>query len=345
MKRILLIGGAGFIGHTLALELKKDGFDVSIIDGLEVNNLVSLQDSRNSFANRKLYLNFIEERLSLLRSAEIPIYVEDARDYQRLSRIVNEIQPHAIFLLAAVAHASRANKDPYSTFDHSFRTLENTLDISRSLTNSPHVIFFSSSMVYGEFKGKSPNEEENCDPRNIYGALKFGGEKLALAYGNVFDLPITIVRPSALYGPRCVSRRVLQVFIENAIRGNNLIIRGDGNETLDFTYIDDLILGLKSIVLNKLAFGEVFNLTRGSAESLLTAAEFIQTNFPKIDIVFEERDALNPERGSLDISKARKMLQFTPQFNLTLGLSLYIEWYKQKSILFENHSNFSEVNE
>ena len=328
MKRILLIGGAGFIGHHLALALKKEGNDVSIIDGLEVNNLVSLQDSRTNFVNRNFYIKVLEERLSLLRSTNIPIFVEDARNYQRLSRLVADLNPDAIFLLAAVAHASRANKDPYSTFDHSFRTLENTLDIARTLSNKPQVIFFSSSMVYGNFMGSNPNEDAVCDPRNIYGALKLGGEKLALAYSNVFDFPVTIVRPSALYGPRCISRRVLQIFIENALRKSNLVINGDGEESLDFTYIDDLISGLLLLTLNPAAYGEVFNITRGQPQKLNEAARIIQSSFPDISITPEPRDALNPERGSLNIDKAKSVLHYEPEHDLDLGLQKYINWYR-----------------
>lgn len=328
MRRALLIGGAGFIGHHLALALKSNDFEVLIIDGLEVNNLVSLQDSRTVFANRDFYIRILEERLTLLRGASIPINVEDARNYQRLGKVINEFQPDVIFLLAAVAHASRANKDPYTTFDHSFRTLENTLDIIKSLRNPCQLIFFSSSMVYGNFLGQTPGEGTNCDPRNIYGALKFGGEKLALAYSNVFDFPVTIIRPSALYGPRCISRRVLQVFIENALRQNNLIIQGDGNEALDFTYIDDLISGLMSATLNPIAYGEVFNITRGNAQSLLTAAKIVQSHFPSVDIALEPRDSLNPERGSLNIEKAKKLLKYEPVYDLNSGLKKYIEWYR-----------------
>lgn len=328
MKRILLLGGAGFIGHHLALALKKEGNDVSIIDGLEVNNLISLQDSRTNFVNRNFYIKVLEERLSLLRSANIPIFVEDARNYQRLSRLVVDLNPDAIFLLAAVAHASRANKDPYSTFDHSFRTLENTLDIARTLSNKPQVIFFSSSMVYGNFMGSNPNEDAVCDPRNIYGALKLGGEKLALAYSNVFDFPVTIVRPSALYGPRCISRRVLQIFIENALRKSNLVINGDGEENLDFTYIDDLISGLLLLTLNPTAYGEVFNITRGQPQKLNKAAQIVQSSFPDISITHEPRDVLNPERGSLNIDKAKSVLHYEPKHDLDLGLQKYINWYR-----------------
>ena len=328
MKRILLIGGAGFIGHHLALALKDNGYEVLVVDGLEVNNLVSLQDSRASFANRDFYIRILEERLSLLRAASIPIHIEDARDYLRLSRVVNDFQPDAVFLLAAVAHASRANKDPYSTFDHSFRTLENTLDIVRSLSSNCQLVFFSSSMVYGNFLGSTPNEDTHCDPRNIYGALKLGGEKLALAYSNVFGFPVTIVRPSALYGPRCISRRVLQIFIENALRNKDLIIKGDGEDGLDFTYIDDLVSGLVSLTLNSVAYGEVFNITRGQSQSLLSAARIVQRHFPNVGIKHEPRDLLNPERGSLSIEKASNVLSYKPAHDLELGLSKYVSWYK-----------------
>jgi len=345
MKKALLIGGAGFIGHHLALSLKADGFDVAVVDGLEVNNLISLQDVRSNFVNRTFYIKVLEERLTLLRQASIPVYVEDARDYIRLGRIVNDYQPDVIYLLAAVAHASRANKDPYSTFDHSFRTLENTLDITKSLTKKPQLIYFSSSMVYGDFMSQSPNEDANCDPKNIYGSLKFGGEKLARAYSNVFDFPVTIVRPSALYGPRCISRRVLQVFIENALRGQDLIIKGDGQESLDFTYIDDLVSGLLRLTLNKKSYGQIFNLTTGHARKLVEAAEIVKNNFPKISIKFENRDALNPERGTLDITKAKSVLGYEPTHDLSEGLSKYITWYKSCWKMDANQDNPAESNE
>jgi nucleoside-diphosphate-sugar epimerase len=345
MKKALLIGGSGFIGHHLALSLKLDGFDVAVIDGLEVNNLISLQDSRSKFANRTFYVKVLEERLSLLRNAGIPVFVEDARDYIRLNRVVTEYKPDVIYLLAAVAHASRANKDPYSTFDHSFRTLENTLDITRSLENKPQLVFFSSSMVYGDFMARTPNEETNCDPKNIYGSLKFGGEKLARAYSNVFDFPVTIVRPSALYGPRCISRRVLQVFIENALRGQDLVIKGDGQESLDFTYIEDLISGLKALTLNEKSYGQIFNITRGRAQKLVDAAEIIKEQFPKVSIRFEPPDALNPERGTLDISKAKSLLGYSPSHDLNEGLKKYINWYKSSWHSDENLMTSPESNE
>ena len=230
-KKVVLIGGAGFIGHHLALELKRQGAEVFAIDGLQVNNLLSLHCESCTNAERDLYLAILNERIELLRNAGIPLFVEDARDYLRLSLLLTKLQPHVVVLLAAVAHASRSNKDPFHTFDHSFRTLENALDASRGLVK--HFVYFSSSMVYGNFETDSVNEESPCNPLGIYGALKYGGEKLVIAYQQVFKMPYTIIRPSALYGERCISRRVGQVFIENALRGQDLVLKGDGKEKLD----------------------------------------------------------------------------------------------------------------
>jgi nucleoside-diphosphate-sugar epimerase len=325
-KRVLLVGGAGFIGHNLALELKRRGAEVSVLDGLEVNNLLSLHSATNNLPERELYLSAINERLELLRSAQIPLYVEDARDYLRMSLLFNQIEPQVVVLLAAVAHASRSNKDPYHTFDHSFRTLENALDNSRGRVE--HFIYFSSSMVYGNFQDGSVNEESTCNPIGIYGALKFGGEKLVIAYNQVFSLPYTIVRPSALYGERCISRRVGQVFIENACRGNDLVVRGDGSDSLDFTYIGDLVSGVCCCIERPEARNQIFNLTYGQGRSLNEMATIIKSEFPGIKVKYMERDALMPERGTLSVAKARRLIGYEPRFPLESGYRRYIQWYR-----------------
>ncbi len=144
--------------------------------------------------------------------------------------------------LAAIAHAGKSNKDPMSTFGHSLRTLENALDYARD--KAEHFVYFSSSMVYGNFQEPEVSEDHPLDPIGIYGALKLAGEKVVIAYKQVFDLDYTIIRPSALYGPGCVSRRVSQIFIESALVGDTLRVDGEGDERLDFSYIDDVVDGV-----------------------------------------------------------------------------------------------------
>ena len=325
-RKITLIGGAGFIGHNLALHLHSLGADVSIIDSLQVNNLASFSATSEESVNRSLYLRILNERQRLLQNAKIPLFVQDARNYHALSQLISQIDPQVVIQLAAVSHANKSNKDPYSTFDHSFRTLENALDASRD--GVEHFIYFSSSMVYGHFTETAVTEESNCNPIGIYGALKYGGEKLVIAYNQVFDLPYTIVRPSALYGERCVSRRVGQIFIENALTGKDINIAGDGSDRLDFTYIKDLVKGIELVISNDKSLNQTFNLTCGDSRSLEDMAEIMKANFKNLEVNYTPKDNLTPDRGTLSIEKARSLLGFSPEFPLEKGYLDYINWYK-----------------
>jgi len=326
-KRIILIGGAGFIGHNLALHLKSLGADVSVVDSLSVNNIMAFSSYNEEIVNRELCLEILQERQILLRNAKVPLYVQDARDYHALGRLFNLIEPQVVVQLSAVSHAAKSNKDPYSTFDHSMRTLENALDVSRD--NIEHFIFFSSSMVYGHFEESVVTEEALCEPIGIYGALKYGGEKLVIAYNQVFNLPYTIIRPSALYGERCVSRRIGQIFIENALTGKAITLNGDGFDRLDFTYIGDLVRGIQNVIENDNAKNQIFNLTYGEGRSLADMANIMLTQFPDLEIKYQPKDKLTPDRGTLSVDKAKQLIGYKPQFPLDKGYLDYINWYKE----------------
>lgn len=325
-RRILLIGGSGFIGHNLALNLKSLGADVSIIDGLEVNNLTSVLGNSDKLPYPKLAYNVLNERLALIRKAGISLHIQDARNYHALCNLITKINPQVIVHLAAVSHANRSNKDPYSTFDHSLRTLENALDASKN--NIEHFIYMSSSMVYGNFKSEKVDESTICEPMGIYGALKYSGEKIVIAYNQVFHLPYTIIRPSALYGERCISRRVGQIFIENAIFGNDIKVNGDGSDGLDFTYIEDLVNGIVKVIANENSKNQIFNLTYGSARTIADMIDILKSHFPKINVKKTPKDKLMPDRGTLSVEKAEKLIDYKPIWSLDKGYPKYIEWYK-----------------
>ncbi len=325
-RKVALVGGSGFIGHNLALHLKSLGAEVSIIDSLQVNNLTSFSATSEDSVNRALYLRILNERQRLLQEAEIPLFVQDARNYHSLCKLIKDIQPQVVVQLAAVSHANRSNKDPYSTFDHSFRTLENALDASRDIIE--HFIYFSSSMVYGHFTKAAVTEDSPCNPLGIYGALKYGGEKLVIAYNQVFGLPYTIIRPSALYGERCVSRRVGQIFIENALTGKEINIAGDGSDKLDFTYIKDLVKGIELVIAKDESLNQVFNLTFGDSRSLADMAKIMRANFHDLDVQYTSKDKLTPNRGTLSIEKATTLLGYKPSHPLEVGYVDYINWYK-----------------
>jgi len=325
--RIALVGGAGFIGHNLALQLKAEGAQVEVIDSLQVNNLLTFASASSDLPNRDLYLSMINQRLELMSKANIPLHIQDARDYHMLSKILTKINPEAIVHLAAVSHAGKSNKDPFSTFDHSLRTLENSLDYARGFVD--HFIYLSSSMVYGNFLTPEVTEESPLNSIGIYGALKIAGERMVTAYNQVFNLPYTIIRPSALYGPRCVSRRVGQVFIESAMKGQSLRVDGDGSERLDFTFVDDLANGIIQVIRHPAARNQTFNMTYGESRSLNDLAKVVQQEFPNISIEYVARDKLMPFRGTLNVEKARKLIGYDPKNPVEIGFPKYIRWYKE----------------
>ena len=324
-KKVALIGGAGFIGHNLAIALKSRGHSVLVIDNLAVNNILSF--TNQNIKNRSLYWSMLNRRLDLLHKNQIEVNIEDARNYNLMSMTLEKFKPDTIIQLAAVSHANKSNKDPHTTFDHTLRTLENTLDIAKNY--NAHVIYFSSSMVYGNFEKDTVDEESQCNPIGIYGTLKYSGELIVKAYHNVFGIPYTIVRPSALYGERCVSRRVGQVFIESAVQGNKINVNGDGSEYLDFTYINDLVEGVVLILENENSKLETFNLTYGKAHSINQMLEILKKCFANINVTYSHKDKFMPRRGTLSIDKARKILGYDPKHNLDLGYTKYINWYKQ----------------
>ena len=327
MKKISIIGGSGFIGHNLALLLKNEGFEVSVIDDLEINNLGSVKRNENKLPFPKLSSLILNQRINLFKSNDINLIKVDAKDHKKIHEVLNKIKPNIIVHLAAVSHANRSNVEPHKTFENSLVTLENVLDYAKK--NVDHFIFSSSSMVYGNFKTNEVNEDSICSPIGIYGAMKYSAEKIIQSYNQAFNLPFTIIRPSALYGERCISRRVGQIFIENALNNKEIIIDGDGEEKLDFTYIQDLLDGIMRIIKIDSSKNQIFNITYGSSRKINDLIKILGNHFDNLKVSYKKRDKLMPIRGTLSTKKAKKILGFNSSWPIEKGYVEYIRWYKK----------------
>ncbi len=327
MKKISIIGGSGFIGHNLALLLNQNGYKVSIIDNLEINNFGSVKKNDYQLPFPKLSKKILNQRINFLKSNKMSVLKVDAKDHKKINKILSKIQPNIIIHLAAVSHANRSNTDPHKTFENSLVTLENVLDYAKNKVD--HFIFSSSSMVYGNFKTEEVNEESFCSPIGIYGAMKYSAEKIIQSYNQTFNLPYTIVRPSALYGERCISRRVGQIFIESALNNKEIIIDGDGDEKLDFTYIKDLIQGFHKIITNPNSKNQIFNITYGNARKINDLIKILENHFDNLKVSYKKRDKLMPIRGTLSTLKAKKLINFNPIWPIEKGYVDYIKWYKK----------------
>ena len=328
-EKIMLVGGAGFIGHHLALSLREKDADVMVVDNLQINNIVQMLSSDAYEVNqRNMYIKFILDRFELMRNKGVKFSNLDARDLTALHEVYTTYKPTKIVHLAAISSAVVADKNPSLAYDIQINSLRNVLDLCKNhkeLTNQ--LVFMSSSTVYGDFKEKSVTEEIRPQPKGVYANGKYIGERMVREAQNLFNLDYTIIRPSALYGIRCISGRVSQKFVENALSGKPLRLEGGGGGMLDFTHIDDLTEGIVRSMVYKEGLSKTFNLTYGNAKYIYDLVKIINVKIP--NVIIEEAPIANdkPIRGTLEIDRAKKLLDFYPKISLEKGYANYCDWY------------------
>ena len=329
--RILLVGGAGFIGHNLALTLRHNGAEVMVADNLMHNNLIAnVSETAHTLdpLRRRLYQNFLTDRFVLMREAGVGLRSADARLLQDLTQIVEEFQPTKVVHLSAIASAVEARRNPGLCFDLQLITLRNVLEICRTRKNM-EVMFLSSSTVYGDFETATVDENVRPRPRGMYANAKYMGERLVRTYAEQHGVAIVIIRPSALYGERCVSGRVSQKFIENALSGTPCLLEGGGDGRLDFTHVEDLIDGMACAlgVSKPIPYTNTFNLTFGNARTIAELASVLRKVAPNVILEERPRSEDKPVRGTLSVERAKNHLGFAPKWPLETGYRRYCEWY------------------
>ncbi len=332
--RVLLVGGAGFIGHNLALELRRCEIETMVADNLMVNNLVgNVIRTEIEAVQRQLYQNFLLDRFQAMRDAGVHLRNADARAMVDLSQVFDEFKPTKVVHLAAIASAVQARNNPGRAFDLQLVTLRNALELCRLQHGAVNqIMFLSSSTVYGDFESPEVDETTFPRPRGIYANGKYMGERLVRTYSEQHGVGSVIVRPSALYGERCVNRRVSQVFIENALSGKPLLLEGGGDGRLDFTYIEDLVEGMVRALACDAGgdYTNTFNITFGQARTISDLAGLVQEVVP--DVVLEERPRAQdkPIRGTLSTKRAETILNFEAAWPLEKGYRRYCNWYAEQ---------------
>ena len=316
--RVCLVGGAGFIGHHLAPFLARK-HDVSIIDSLGVNNVL---EARRFTPAQLCILRQREEILRPFERARV-----DATGYHDLVGALFDVRPDVIIHLAAVAHAGKSNAERRLAFENNERSLINSLEAVPHL-GIPHIVFFSSSTVYGDWPDADyrKRERDQCHPKGAYAVSKFNSEMHIRDAADFEGFDYTIIRPSALYGERCISGRVVQKLIEAGLAGERLTVAPG---QLDFTYIADLVRGVARTLEVPCARKQTYNLTAGNARPIMDVAKIIQEQVD-CEIVEIDRDKDLPERGTLDISRASSDLGYKPTWSLEAGVGKYLSWYENR---------------
>lgn len=311
--KILVTGGAGFIGHNVVIELEKAGHQCLIIDSSTTYGVIPLEELSDLF----------RERFNLFKT---PIWNLDLgkRD-SFIEKIIDGFQPEVIIHLAGPPRQSVVEHDPRTASEIMIGGTISLLEFA-SKYKARRFVYISSSMVYGDFR-QDVYEDSPTHPINQYGILKLTGEELVRNHARKTGLQYNIVRPSAVYGERDIKDRVVNKFFLSALRGEPIEVRG-ADERLDFTYVKDAAHGIVLAALNTERFNRIYNITRSRARTLLEAAELVVKIVGKGEIKVVDKDQDSPSRGALDISQATRDLGYIPTTDIEDGFQKCYEWIK-----------------
>jgi UDP-glucose 4-epimerase len=314
MTRVLVVGGGGFIGAHLVRTLVDHGAAVTVADAW-----CSYGASRD--CEREQTLAWRRERL--LAGAKVHTLSTD--DASALRELVRELAPEVVVQLASLPFAQRAFERPH---DARREIVGCTQALLRALDHTPylsHLVYVSSSMVYGDFDREPMPEYAPCRPREPYGRFKHASELLVRRHGAANGHTVTVVRPSAVYGPGDLGERFIQRLIAAARSGTTLMLTGGGRTRLDFTFVEDLAAGLRRAAMQPAGASATFNMTYGEGRSLAEAVDIVRTLGHPVAVEHaDDQPTFRPRRGALDITRARRVLGYEPRHSLERGLERYL---------------------
>lgn len=311
-KKILLTGGAGFIGTKLAARLIADN-QLTIYDNL----------ARNSMSATDLATH---PNLKLVQG--------DVLDYAALRQAV---EGQAIIIhLAGVAGIDTVLRSPVRTFRVNLLGTANICEAAREVGGCERLIDFSTSEVFGQIAFRSAETDSTTvgavgEPRWNYAVSKLAAEHLVHAYYKEYGLPTTSVRPFNIYGPGQVGEGALQRFVLAALKNEPLKIFGDGSQIRSWCYVDDFVDCLLLCLENPAAIGQVFNIGNPQASvTVLTLAEAVLRLVETTSqIEFISRAGADVELRIPSIEKAQQLLGFSPKIGLDEGVRRTAAWYQQ----------------
>jgi UDP-glucose 4-epimerase len=319
MSRLFVTGGAGFIGSYLCKSLTDAGHTVFAYDALAQYRVPTAATYAQNIAYRFQHLL---SKTEVLRG--------DTRNPVELRRAIAYSRPERIIHLAALPLAEVAFEKSEEAFASIVTGTVNLLEILRDQSGIERLTFVSSSMVYGDFVKSPAQEDMPTRPKEIYGSMKLAAEVIVTAYSQRYDIPLTIVRPTAVYGPADNNRRVLSIFIEKALAGEEITIGNGGSTVLDFSFVEDVADGMRLVTMSPEAANETFNISRGEGRSLLEAVDILKERIPDLRYRIEDKESFHPRRGAMDISKARALAGYEPRYSLEEGLARCLEHLEVK---------------
>jgi UDP-glucuronate 4-epimerase len=313
--RVLITGGAGFIGSHTCEALLERGDKITIVDDL------------NNFYDPEIKERNLKD---ISRRGEFNFYQSDIRDAEKLGEIFEREQPEAVIHLAARAGVRPSLAAPILYEEVNVIGTLHLLELSRKL-GVKNFVFGSSSSVYG-INSKLPFSEADPIDRPIspYATTKRSGELLAFNYSYLYGVPVTCLRFFTVYGPRQRPEMGIHKFTRKIIGGVEVEIYGDGLSRRDYTYIDDIVAGLIAALDRPQSFA-IYNLGNSSPITLNGLVEIIE----EAAGCKARRKSLPDQAGDVpvtfaDISRARADLGFEPRVDLRTGINRFVRWYRER---------------
>ena len=311
-EKILVTGCAGFIGMHLSNVLAKNGYIVFGIDNI------------NGYYDKSLKA----DRLNILKSNENFAFEKiDINDSVKLNDYFKIIKPDKVVNLAAQAGVRHSLIDPNSYIQSNVVGFMNVLEACRH-TKVKGLIYASSSSVYGGNSLIPFSEIHNVDnPTSIYAATKKSNELMARSYNNLFGLKSTGLRFFTVYGPWGRPDMAYFIFTKRIFENKTIKLFNNGEMYRDFTYIDDIVYGIKSALKNNYDY-EIFNLGNNKTEKITQMVKIIENKLSmKAKVELKPIQLGDIEKTYADIRKAKLMLDYSPKTKFENGLEKFIDWF------------------
>lgn len=309
--KVLVTGGAGFIGSNLAEALAPD------------NRVVILDD----FSSGRR-----ENIAHLLDRGAVSVVEGDIRDRDLVHEVVRGID--VIYHLAVQCLRVSIRNPVINHEVNATGTLN--LCMAAHAHRVKRFVYVSSSEVYGTARSAPMTEDHPCEPTTVYGASKLAGQQYALAYYRTYGLPVMAVIPFNTYGPRehfeGAHGEVIPKFVIRAINGVAPVIFGDGSQTRDFTYVADTVRGITMASECDAMIGETVNIARGEEVSIgdLAARIYGKLGAGQIAPVHEKERPGDVRRHYAGVGKAARLFGFRAAVGIDEGLDLFIRWFREQ---------------
>ncbi len=313
MGKILVTGSSGFIGMHLCQELLDDGYNVKGIDNMNDYYDTSLKEARLNILSD--YDNFTFSKVD----------ISNLRD---VKRVFNKFKPEKVVNLAAQAGVRYSIKNPHKYIQTNIVGFTNIIEACRYY-NVKGLIYASSSSVYGGNLKTPFSVYDRVDkPLSIYGASKKSNELIAYSYSHLYNLNTTGLRFFTVYGPWGRPDMAMYIFANKIRNGEKIPVFNHGKMQRDFTYIDDIVSGIKASIEKNFPC-EVFNLGNNRCENLMDMVRYIEKELGRdAEINFMDNQLGDVPITFADIDHTINKLNYQPTISIREGVPKFIEWYK-----------------